>query len=331
MKIHRTWDNRFDHFQCPVYAIFWNNCTLFCDKLLNSIEGPGLEQCNAPNLLKFGASELEHGSAHEVLQKVELKADLMVIAHKVRQHQHALVRQWYVGEEMEDYLCQLISELLRAHDLFAYKAKFGDWARKYIEKVERNAGTNIFAAWTLSHFLYQNNQLCCHLVESSETLHSSLWPTILSTDSASRKGLDRRVLFFNGLVIVTGILMAVGGRKERPHQMVRTRYVMDDNIGQPMSLRDAYRSGRYCGVFGYSTTDYQSCPGQDIHSGIILSNIPSKFSSEVSALTMQFRKGFTNNNMVMQYFLQAIWHRWAYSPSEKGPLLMWGNILESVD
>ncbi|KAH8927011.1 hypothetical protein BT69DRAFT_892040 [Atractiella rhizophila] len=51
---------------------------------------------------------------------------------------------------MKDYLRQLISELLRAHDLFAYKLKFGDRARKYIEKVERDAGTTIFAAaWTL--------------------------------------------------------------------------------------------------------------------------------------------------------------------------------------
>ncbi|KAH8926859.1 hypothetical protein BT69DRAFT_920478 [Atractiella rhizophila] len=145
----------------------------------------------------------------------------------------------------------------------------------------------------------------------AKTLHSSLWPTILSTDSASRKGLDRRVSLFNGLVIVTWILTAVAGvitplgldtgRKERPHQTVRTRYVMDDsNVGKSMSPRDAYRSGRYCGVFGYSTADYRSCPGQDIHSGIIPSNITSKFSSEYSTLTMQFRN-FYNGVYKEQY------------------------------
>ncbi|KAH8925959.1 hypothetical protein BT69DRAFT_1331726 [Atractiella rhizophila] len=100
---------------------------------------PWLEQSALPNLLRFWS----------VLQKMELKGDLMVIACEVRQRQKA-PRQWYVGKEMKDYLRQLISELLQAHDLFAYKAKFGDRARKYIEKVERKAGTNIFAAaWTL--------------------------------------------------------------------------------------------------------------------------------------------------------------------------------------
>ncbi|KAH8926420.1 hypothetical protein BT69DRAFT_1348035 [Atractiella rhizophila] len=104
---------------------------------------PGLEQSDLPNLLRFGV-------AHEALQKVELKADLLLIAREVRQHQQALVKQWHISKEMKDYLRRLVSELLRAHNPFAYKAKFGDRARKYIEKVERDVGTNIFAAaWTL--------------------------------------------------------------------------------------------------------------------------------------------------------------------------------------
>ncbi|KAH8923878.1 hypothetical protein BT69DRAFT_1319256 [Atractiella rhizophila] len=114
---------------------------------------PALEALDLPNLLQFGACVtvfLYNGYAHEALQKVELKADLLVIICEVRQHRHALVQQWTVSKEMKDYLRQLISELLRAHDLFAYKLKFGDRARKYIEKVERDAGTTIFAAaWTL--------------------------------------------------------------------------------------------------------------------------------------------------------------------------------------
>ncbi|KAH8926858.1 hypothetical protein BT69DRAFT_1347711 [Atractiella rhizophila] len=137
----------------------------------------------------------------------------------------------------------------------------------------------------------------------AKTLHSSLWPTILSTDSASRKGLDRRVLLFNGLVIVTWILTAVAGvitplgldtgRKERPHQTVRTRYVTDDSyVGKSMSPRDDYRSGRFC---GYPTGDpllppvNLACPGQDIRSSIIPLNITTKFSPEYSTLAMQFR------------------------------------------
>ncbi|KAH8918899.1 hypothetical protein BT69DRAFT_1337762 [Atractiella rhizophila] len=105
---------------------------------------PGEEQSDFPNLLRFEVT-------HEVLQKVKLKADLMVIACEVRQHHQALVRQWYVGKEMKDYLRQLISELLQAHDLFTYKAKFGGGPEfKYIEKVGAQCRKNIFAAaWTL--------------------------------------------------------------------------------------------------------------------------------------------------------------------------------------
>ncbi|KAH8923368.1 hypothetical protein BT69DRAFT_1319582, partial [Atractiella rhizophila] len=130
----------------------------------------------------------------------------------------------------------------------------------------------------------------------ARTLHSSYWPNILFTDSTATTGLSRRIHFFNAIVLISWILIAIAGVitplglaigiKEGARRAVGTRYVKDDSsTGRAMAPRDDYHAGRFC-------SGGLHCPGQLNYYGLVPQNISTKFSAEYSTLALQFRNFF---------------------------------------
>lgn len=131
-------------------------------------------------------------------------------------------------------------------------------------------------------------------------IHSSLWPTLLRTDSAASTKSGYRISFISVLSLVSTIVITVAsvitplGLKEGPSlqstpKSINTTYLPDTSpIGLATSPRTNFSYSRICGAFGPVP-----CPGNrdDTNTSAIAPSIMEKFSStNHGTFNMQFRR-----------------------------------------
>ncbi|KAJ6524516.1 hypothetical protein B0H19DRAFT_1276476 [Mycena capillaripes] len=127
-------------------------------------------------------------------------------------------------------------------------------------------------------------------------LHTSLWPTLLRTESL--RGAGFRVAFFSYLSIVTTILVAVAGvvmplglstgaDLHAPPKTAPAAFVEDESpLGLATSPRMNYVYGRVCGGLGPVP-----CPGNAVNTTVIPTDIVSRFNATpYGPFGMQFRR-----------------------------------------
>ncbi|KAJ7213995.1 hypothetical protein GGX14DRAFT_542282 [Mycena pura] len=132
------------------------------------------------------------------------------------------------------------------------------------------------------------------------SLHSSLWPTILRTDSTSARGTGLRVAFFTYLSFAVTILVAVAGvvmplglkngpMLSNPPQNVSAAFIKDTSpIGMATSSSDGFTYSRVCGALGPMT-----CPGNsDGNTTAIAPEIFERFSTPYGPFGMLFRQWY---------------------------------------
>ncbi|KAJ7938300.1 hypothetical protein B0H13DRAFT_2176213 [Mycena leptocephala] len=127
-------------------------------------------------------------------------------------------------------------------------------------------------------------------------LHTSLWPTLLRTDSL--RGTGFRVTFFSYLSLLTTLLVAVAGvimplglsagaDLHTPLKTTPASFVEDTSpMGLATSPRSNYVYGRVCGAFGPVP-----CPGNAVNTTVIPADIVSRFNATpYGSFGMQFRR-----------------------------------------
>ncbi|KAF8886344.1 hypothetical protein BD779DRAFT_1801035 [Infundibulicybe gibba] len=135
----------------------------------------------------------------------------------------------------------------------------------------------------------------------SRTLHSSLWPKLLRTDSTRSQGTGLRVSGFSTLTFFVGVLLAVTGvvtplglkdgplLSSSPAKLVNASYVPDTSpIGLATPPRDQYAYTRICGNLGPVP-----CPGNGNNGNTsqIAPSVMKIFSSTpYGPFGMQFRQ-----------------------------------------
>ncbi|RPA88872.1 hypothetical protein L873DRAFT_1724180 [Choiromyces venosus 120613-1] len=111
----------------------------------------------------------------------------------------------------------------------------------------------------------ENNAVTWSVV--GRTLQASMWPSLLSADSASSHGVRKRVIFITTLSTIALIILAVAGvvtplgldEEITPSftEPVAFKYLKDTStFGQGTNSRDGYLFSRLCGW-----TLWQNCPG----------------------------------------------------------------------
>ncbi|KAF7297110.1 hypothetical protein MIND_00943900 [Mycena indigotica] len=133
-------------------------------------------------------------------------------------------------------------------------------------------------------------------------LHSSLWPTLLRSDTL--KGAGGRVALFSMLSFVTTILVAVSGvimplglsdglDMCAPVRTVSATFVQDTSpLGLATSPRLDYLYGRICGAFSMVV-----CPGGAVNTTVIPQVIVDKFNSTpYGPFSMQFRRYYNGTS-----------------------------------
>lgn len=115
-------------------------------------------------------------------------------------------------------------------------------------------------------------------------LHTSLWPTLLRTDTLRGSGF--RVAFFSYLSLVTTVLVVVAGivmplglstgpDLHAPLKTVPASFIPDTSpLGLATSPRQNYVYGRVCGAFGPLT-----CPGGGVNTTAIAVDTVSRFNA----------------------------------------------------
>ncbi|KAF7326948.1 hypothetical protein MVEN_02588900 [Mycena venus] len=127
-------------------------------------------------------------------------------------------------------------------------------------------------------------------------LHTSLWPTLLRTDTLRGSGF--RVAFFSYLSLVTTVLVAVAGiimplglstgpDLHAPLKTARASFIADTSpLGLATSPRQNYVYGRVCGANGPMT-----CPGGGVNTTVIAADTVSRFNATpYGPFGMQFRR-----------------------------------------
>jgi hypothetical protein len=141
-------------------------------------------------------------------------------------------------------------------------------------------------------------------------LNSSLWPSILQTDAATRRGVNKRVVLLSALSTLGSLLLAIVapitplGLSTRVQSssasLVQFNYAIDNSpIGQANISRTGYVNNRLCGAFillncpgsyaGYDTIsnatgEYAIPDGPDVYmSSTIASNITEAFTSATNS------------------------------------------------
>ncbi|CUS07682.1 unnamed protein product [Tuber aestivum] len=111
----------------------------------------------------------------------------------------------------------------------------------------------------------ENNAVTWSVV--GRTLHASMWPSILSADSAASRGVRKRVIFISTLSTIALIILAVAGvvtplglnEEVTPSftEPVAFEYLKDTStFGQGTPSRSGYLFSRVCGW-----SMWQNCPG----------------------------------------------------------------------
>jgi hypothetical protein len=149
------------------------------------------------------------------------------------------------------------------------------------------------------YFMYNTNSAIAWS-GVTRTLHSSLWPTLLCTDSTSSGDTWSRISIISNLSILGGILVAVAGvvtplgLDEGPpmrtnYVSMGASYVPDASpIGRATSPRDKFTYGRLCGLFIRIP-----CPGNGLNGNTsqISPDIFKTFTSTpYGPFNMQFRR-----------------------------------------
>ncbi|KAJ7631900.1 hypothetical protein DFH06DRAFT_1438351 [Mycena polygramma] len=127
-------------------------------------------------------------------------------------------------------------------------------------------------------------------------LHTSLWPTLLRTESL--RGTGFRVAFFSYLSLVTTILVVIAGivmplglsagaDLHAPLKTAPASFIEDTSpLGLATSPRPNYVYGRVCGAFGPVP-----CPGNAVNTTTIPADIVSRFNATpYGPFGMQFRR-----------------------------------------
>ncbi|KAF8886341.1 hypothetical protein BD779DRAFT_1673257 [Infundibulicybe gibba] len=134
----------------------------------------------------------------------------------------------------------------------------------------------------------------------AHTLHSSLWPNLLRTDSTRSRGTGWRVSGISGLTFFVGVLLAVTGvvtplglkvgplLRSSSAKLVNASYIPDTSpMGLATSPRNQYFYSRGCGDSGFVP-----CPGNGNNSNVqIAPSVMNIFSSTPHGpFGMQFRQ-----------------------------------------
>ncbi|KAJ7058241.1 hypothetical protein C8F01DRAFT_1371658 [Mycena amicta] len=134
-------------------------------------------------------------------------------------------------------------------------------------------------------------------------LHSSLWPSLLRSDTL--RGAGGRISFFSFLLLATTILVAVAGvimplglsvgaDIQAPVRIVPAMFVADTSpLGLATSPRGSdYMYGRICGAFSMKV-----CPGGAVNTTVIPQEIVDKFNSTPHGpFGMQFRRYYNGTS-----------------------------------
>lgn len=154
----------------------------------------------------------------------------------------------------------------------------------------------IILGYTIRRRLSTNTPMAWSVI--TRILQSSLWPTLLRTDSAASSNAS--VSLFSNLFLLTGILIALAGvitplgLKDGPlvqlrHSFKQSSYIPDISpIGLATSPREGYEYSRICGSIGP-----MPCPGNGDNGNTsqIAPSIINIFSSTShSPFRMQFRR-----------------------------------------
>ncbi|KAJ7201113.1 hypothetical protein GGX14DRAFT_544817 [Mycena pura] len=132
-------------------------------------------------------------------------------------------------------------------------------------------------------------------------LHSSLWPTILRTDSTSARGTGVRVALFTYLLFAVTVLVAVAGvvtplglkngpMLSNPPQNISTAFIEDTSpLGRATTPSDGFVYSRLCGSWGP-----MSCPGNaNANTTEIAPEIIDRFNNTpYGPFGMQFRRWY---------------------------------------
>ncbi|KAF5357144.1 hypothetical protein D9756_006456 [Leucocoprinus leucothites] len=138
----------------------------------------------------------------------------------------------------------------------------------------------------------------------ARTLHSSIWPTLLQTDSSTQPRTTRTISFLSYLTLFTTLLVPIAsiilpfGLRRGPllpghPQMIRAKYIPDSSpLGTSTTLNyPTFQRGRVCGFF-----DLIPCPGKEDtnNASYSPSTIDIFNSTSHGPFNMQYRRYFSD-------------------------------------